>query len=427
MMKKIQVASAVALALSSVSFAQQAVQWKVSDGGNGHWYQFLSGSSACFPWWRGSAESSGAYLASIGSVSEQAFLVGLLPEASGGFVGGTRSPASDINSGWMWVNGEPFSWTAVSWAPGNPGCCAPGEYWLVLLNNGLHDGAECGTAAFFEWSADCNNDGIVDYGQCRDGSLPDYNGNNIPDCCEAGTPCVVGNYPVQWRVADGGNGHWYFRLDAPLTTWSDCRTDAISKGADLVSISSADEYQAAIRVVTQEVRDSPPDQLWMGASSPIGNSGTSGWSWADGTPWQFAAWCEFSPNNGGGQARYLIHYTAFGCWDDYLDRDACCHMRGAIIEWSADCNGDGIVDKGQILRGQLPDIDNDGIPDSCEQPTCRNADLLADRNVDGIDLGILLGQWGPNTQYTISDINSDGVVDGSDLGLLLSFWGPCPY
>ena len=43
--------------------------------------------------------------------------------------------------------------------------------------------------AIYEWSADCNNDGIVDYGQIRAGELADANGNNIPDCCENGTAC----------------------------------------------------------------------------------------------------------------------------------------------------------------------------------------------------------------------------------------------
>ena len=42
MMKKVQVAAAVAFAPFSVSFAQQAVQRKVGDGGNRHWYRVLS-------------------------------------------------------------------------------------------------------------------------------------------------------------------------------------------------------------------------------------------------------------------------------------------------------------------------------------------------------------------------------------------------
>ncbi len=54
------------------------------------------------------------------------------------------------------------------------------------------------------------------------------------------------------------------------------------------------------------------------------------------------------------------------------------------------------------------------------------SDLSGDGIVDGADLGILLGQWGPATPATVSDINHDGVVDGADLGMLLGAWGPCP-
>jgi hypothetical protein len=59
-------------------------------------------------------------------------------------------------------------------------------------------------------------------------------------------------------------------------------------------------------------------------------------------------------------------------------------------------------------------------------PTCIDADLFRDFNVNGADLGILLSQWGAATPQTVSDLNFDGMVDGADLGVLLSFWGPCP-
>jgi hypothetical protein len=93
---------------------------------------------------------------------------------------------------------------------------------------------------------------------------------------------------------------------------------------------------------------------------------------------------------------------------------------------TADCNNDGIVDYGQILQGQLSDLNTDGVPDVCQQPTCADADIFRDFNVNGADLGILLSQWGLNTPLTVSDINGDGVVSGADLGLLLANWGPCP-
>jgi hypothetical protein len=59
-----------------------------------------------------------------------------------------------------------------------------------------------------------------------------------------------------------------------------------------------------------------------------------------------------------------------------------------------------------------------------EVPTPCPADLNIDRVVDGADLGLLLGAWGPGNG--IADINRDGVVDGADLGLLLGAWGLCP-
>jgi len=45
--------------------------------------------------------------------------------------------------------------------------------------------------------------------------------------------------------------------------------------------------------------------------------------------------------------------------------------------------------------------------------------------VDGDDLGTLLGQWGPCPGCD-ADFNRDCSVDGDDLGSLLGGWGPCP-
>jgi formylglycine-generating enzyme required for sulfatase activity len=57
------------------------------------------------------------------------------------------------------------------------------------------------------------------------------------------------------------------------------------------------------------------------------------------------------------------------------------------------------------------------------------ADIVPDGRVDGGDLGVLLGYWGPRTDATFSvasDLNLDGFVDANDLGDLLGRWGPCP-
>jgi hypothetical protein len=88
----------------------------------------------------------------------------------------------------------------------------------------------------------------------------------------------------------------------------------------------------------------------------------------------------------------------------------------------ADCNEDNVGDACEIAAGAA-DIDRNGIPDNCE---CIADLVLADRQVNGADLGALLSQWGPANASTVSDINRDGRVDGADLGYLLSNWGPCP-
>jgi hypothetical protein len=54
-------------------------------------------------------------------------------------------------------------------------------------------------------------------------------------------------------------------------------------------------------------------------------------------------------------------------------------------------------------------------------------DLTGNDFVNGDDLGILLGSWGPCVSSACdADLNGDEVVDGNDLGLLLAGWGQCP-
>lgn len=60
-------------------------------------------------------------------------------------------------------------------------------------------------------------------------------------------------------------------------------------------------------------------------------------------------------------------------------------------------------------------------PFSCQGPP---GDLNLDGIVDGADLGLMLGAWGP-CAACLADLNGSGNVDGSDLGSLLSNWGEC--
>jgi formylglycine-generating enzyme required for sulfatase activity len=100
-----------------------------------------------------------------------------------------------------------------------------------------------------------------------------------------------------------------------------------------------------------------------------------------------------------------------------------------------DCNGNVIDDRTEVSQGLLPDSNGDGVPDGCqcgavpELPVCCVGDIVADRVINGADLGTLLAYWGPRTSGSFSiasDLNNDGRIDGSDLGILLAYWGACP-
>jgi hypothetical protein len=64
--------------------------------------------------------------------------------------------------------------------------------------------------------------------------------------------------------------------------------------------------------------------------------------------------------------------------------------------------GSAQVDVTMIALGDPSDINGDGI-------------------VDGIDLALVLGNWGPCPGCP-ADINGDGIVDGIDLAVVLGGW-----
>ena len=212
MMKKMSAAGVAAVMIASQAMAGDAVQWRVEDGGNGHWYQRTEAN--CWSEADPAARAQGCHLASVLTEGEAQFCTQFVLSESDGItvaIGGFRTSTSDLYLGWRWTTDEAFIPGSLTWMSGNPGCCGSDEYFLGINRVGhIGDLRDCPglVGAILEWSADCNSDGIVDYGQCRNGTLPDYHGNNLPDCCERGEACVVGHYPVQWIVEDGGNWHW---------------------------------------------------------------------------------------------------------------------------------------------------------------------------------------------------------------------------
>ncbi len=255
---------------------------------------------------------------------------------------------------------------------------------------------------------------------------------------------------IQWRVEDGGNGHWYAGvvLDPTASDWSSARAGALAVGGDLASLNSTDEANWVFEMVASNplfwrISFGP----WLGGFQKRGgNEPAEGWIWVDGTAVDPVFWAPDEPANftACGAAEDFINYFNDGLegpqnWINDLPESgtcSCCsnppenRVASAVIEWSADCNADGIVDFGQIRAGELEDANGNNIPDCCEdsascEPCPGDAD--ASGTVDGVDLAIILSRWGtPAKDYPAADTNGDGTVDGIDLATVLGGWGECP-
>jgi len=103
------------------------IQWTVDNGGNRHWYEpvYVPGGIL----WteaRDAAASQGGYLASITSAAENTFVVSLAsddkywwhdPNGSG-FGGPWLGGYQGSIPGWLWLSGEPWSYT--DWSSDEP-------------------------------------------------------------------------------------------------------------------------------------------------------------------------------------------------------------------------------------------------------------------------------------------------------------------
>ena len=217
--------AAAAAAVSMSALAGDAVQWRVEDGGNGHWYRIdLIAEGITWTQSKSHAESVGGHLATISSASENTCLSALVGTSGpwfsrfgnatafdGPWIGGFRETTQGP---WQWVTGEPWGFTA--WCSNQPSSdyCPNGETRLSIKRDAWCDSNfnwgdinETGYCPPFittmggmliEWDADCNSDGMVDYGQILAGTIADANSNGIPDTCECATKpslptCCIGD------------------------------------------------------------------------------------------------------------------------------------------------------------------------------------------------------------------------------------------
>jgi hypothetical protein len=464
-------AATLTLALIHAGTNADAVQWRVEDGGNGHWYTAVDTGLG----WAESqayAESLGGHLATPRSHAEDDFIYAVasqeLEQAWQSWIGGFafNGPCNSAAS-YAWVTGEP--WDFTDWAPPEPNysdeCALSYAYYYPAQWNNFY--ATSGYAANIEWSADCNGDGIVDYGQILDGTFEDNNDNGVPDCCDAGTSCespsqnhvlrltawpdaaviphhqsITPNEAMTiefWIKTDGSNGD-----GRPITKRpgnGGCYTiDANHDGTGCVAGNSVfgdcngtqwgeipcdwahlaltvDGETGIARAYLNGTLVSERDQ---GGPCTIGQG-----SWE----------LRFGNTPGYSTTQFIGCLDNIRIWNESLDEqqvrywmqnDITPEIAATLPELGGSWNfEDGVVDATGVNNGWLEGsagIEAQERPD----PVICEGDVNGSGTIDGTDLTRLLAFWGSDaSSFPAADINGDGLVDGVDLAMLLGNWGPC--
>ena len=379
--------SIVAMFVLAGTVHAQPVQWTVAEGGNGHWYQIVDGTGDSWNSHRESALSQGGDLACITSEGESQFINDL--QSATGFcdayvsLGGLQTQGQDEpDGGWYWISGE--VWEYENWYAGEPNDGGSNEWGLAIFRyNGCNgqwcdiypDAAGSGSMAFaIEWDHD---------------------------------PSIA-----QWRIEEGGNGHWYEGVSAPDgISWLEANEAANASGGYLATLTSAEEDQFVAFTVAD------PDWLWnwdgsvergpwFGGFRTPEECDLSTMNWVTGEPWSYTRWHSGNPNEDCTSGIQFWNYSS-RTWQDNHDDDPT-RANGYIIEYTV-------------------------LPGSALGACCLDGLCITTVSSDCEGHG---GTWG-GADSSCADfscpiscsgdvIGGDGVVDINDLLIVIEGWGPCP-
>ena len=158
--------------------------------------------------------------------------------------------------------------------------------------------------------------------------------------------------PVQWPVAEGGNGHFYEYVDVFEATgrfagWVNSRDAATASTFQGMSGHLATVTSDAERLfLYNQFRTDQEINVWLGGSQASGApTPDAGWSWVTGEPWQYTAWAgattfsgpepnDFDTPQEDGQEQWLqlmLYHptnTRAALWNDELTTSS-----GYIVEY----------------------------------------------------------------------------------------------
>jgi hypothetical protein len=141
--------------------------------------------------------------------------------------------------------------------------------------------------------------------------------------------------PVEWAVADGGNGHYYEFVYNSGIIWSVANaaaSNSVYKGmiGYLATITSAEEQAFLNGVKSSEYPSA--SNFWLGGSD---RDSEGVWQWISNPAdaWTYTNWTYREPNNANGGEQYLVGWDkGRNTWNDiYPDYDG---LRGYVVEYS---------------------------------------------------------------------------------------------
>ncbi|HMP36603.1 MAG TPA: hypothetical protein PKC43_04070 [Phycisphaerales bacterium] len=153
-------------------------------------------------------------------------------------------------------------------------------------------------------------------------------------------------------------------------------------------------------------------------------------TWDDGQGGDAKLICGGAFTVAGGQSiRRLARWngTSWSALPEWAEWWWIVHQVNALATWTRPDGGQSLAIGGMFIESPSHDAWFTTLhgcpPDAPSLP----GDLDGDGDVDGADLGVLLGSWGACPPSRPSgcpgDLDGNGSVDGADLGLLLAGWG----
>ena len=123
---------------------------------------------------------------------------------------------------------------------------------------------------------------------------------------------------LQWKVEDGGNGHYYEGFEANVI-WSQANKLAKALGGHLVTITSDAE--------NRWVFDNVGKLYYLLGGTDALEEGK--WTWVTNEKWEYDRWDNGQPNGGGNQ-NFLTYYNTPYAWHDV---QGSYNAKGFIVEY----------------------------------------------------------------------------------------------